>query len=214
LLLIVVSLLGSAHAASRILIVGDSLSAAYGIDPAVGWTELLAKRLQADGLDYQVVNASITGDTTRGALARLPRLLERHEPAVVILELGGNDGLRGISLDEMRANFERMIAMSQDRGARVLLLGMHLPPNYGPAFTEAFHAVYHDLAGEHDVALVPFFLEGVAENEDLFLPDRIHPNEQAQPRLLQNVWPELEPLLTIRPASRAAPPAPRLAALR
>ena len=207
-------LAGAAQAGSRILVVGDSLSAAYGIDPAAGWTELLAQRLQAEGLGYQVVNASITGDTTRGALARLPRLLERHRPAVVILELGGNDGLRGIALPEMRANLGRMVTMSQEQGARVLLLGMHLPPNYGPAFTEAFHAVYHDLAAEHGVALVPFFLEGVADDEALFLPDRIHPNEQAQRQLLNNVWPALEPLLTTRPASRATPPADHEAASR
>ena len=176
--------------------VGDSLSAAYGIDPAEGWTRLLAKRLQTEGYGYEVVNASITGDTSRGALSRLPRLLEQHRPAVVVLELGGNDGLRGISLAEMRRNFVRMIELSQQHDARVLLLGMQLPPNYGPAYTEAFHAVYHDLARDYGVALVPFFLSGVAEREDLFQADRIHPNAEAQPYLLENVWPRLEPLLS------------------
>ena len=193
----------------RVLVVGDSLSAAYGMDPAEGWTELLAKRLQAEGYGFEVVNASITGDTSRGALARLPRLLERHRPAIVVLELGGNDGLRGISLEEMRTNFRRMIELSHDRGARVLLLGMHLPPNYGPAYTRAFHAVYHDLSRDYGVALVPFFLEGVAEREDLFQADRIHPNAAAQPYLLQNVWPQLEPLLNPDSAKPRAPEPPR-----
>jgi len=202
----------AAQAAPRILILGDSLSAAYGIDPDAGWTELLAKRLQEQGLDYEVVNASITGDTTRGGLARLPRLLERHEPAIVILELGGNDGLRGLSLDSMRDNLDRMIALSRDQGAEVLLLGIQLPPNYGPAYTEAFHRVYLDLAAQRDVALVPFFLAGVAEREELFLADRIHPNEDAQPQLMENVWAGLVTMINARAASRSVSSAPRQAA--
>jgi len=185
---------GAAPAPS-ILIVGDSLSAGYGIELRDGWVSLLQQRLTRQGYPHTVVNASISGDTTAGGRARLPDALKRHRPQIVILELGGNDGLRGLSLRETRANFDAMIKAAQSAGAQVLLVGIHLPPNYGPEYTGKFHATYHDLARVHNTALVPFLLEGVALTPGLMQPDGIHPRAAAQPRLLDNVWPYLEPLL-------------------
>ncbi len=178
-----------------ILVVGDSLSAGYGIARIDSWTTLLQERLSEQGFGYRVVNASISGDTTRGGLARLPAALEAHEPAVVILELGGNDGLRGIPVKEIRSNLAEMIRLSRDAGAEVVLTGIHIPPNYGPRYTEAFHQVYHDLAAEYDTALVPFILDSVALEDGLMQADGIHPNAAGQPVILDNVWPALEPLL-------------------
>ena len=177
-----------------VLVVGDSLSAGYGLRPGEGWVSLLAERLGSQGYPHRVVNASISGDTTRGALARLPRALEVHDPAIVVIELGGNDGLRGFQPDVMRENLEQLVALSRASGARVLLLGMHLPANYGP-YTKTFHQVFLDIAREHEVPFLPFFLDGVAMDPGLMQADGIHPNAQAQPRLLDNVWPRLEPLL-------------------
>lgn len=197
-LLLVIALVIAGPVCAReplILVVGDSIGAAYGLPVERGWTQLLERRLRREGYDYRVLNASVTGDTTRGGLARLPDLLERHDPSIVILELGGNDGLRGISTREMRQNLERMVERSREAGARVLLLGMRLPPNYGAAFTERFHQVYHRVAREQDLPLVPFLLEGVATDETLMQADGIHPNAAAQPVLLDNVWPRLQPLL-------------------
>lgn len=196
-ILICLALLGAAPAATppRVLVVGDSLSAAYGLSRSDGWVRLLGERLRRQGYPHEVVNASTSGETTRGALARLPRALERHAPEVVILELGGNDGLRGITLEEMERNLARMVELSQAAGARVLILGMRLPPNYGPAYTERFHAVFRRVADRYGAALVPFFLDGVAMDRALMQADGIHPTAQAQPRLLENVWPALEPLL-------------------
>ena len=185
---------GAAPAPS-ILVVGDSLSANYGIELRDGWVTLLQQRLPRQGYPHTVVNASISGDTTSGGRARLPAALKRHRPQIVILELGGNDGLRGLSLRETRANLEAMVRAAQTAGARVLLVGIHLPPNYGPEFTRKFHAIYHELARAHDTALVPFLLEGVALTPGLMQPDGIHPRAAAQTRLLDNVWPHLEPLL-------------------
>lgn len=185
---------GAAPAPS-ILVVGDSLSAGYGIEMRNGWVTLLQQRLIKQGYPHAVVNASISGDTTAGGRARLPAALNRHRPRIVILELGGNDGLRGLSLRETRANLDAMIKTAQSAGARVLLVGIHLPPNYGPEFTRKFHAIYHELARAHDTALVPFLLEGVALSPGLMQPDGIHPRAAAQSRLLDNVWPHLEPLL-------------------
>ena len=182
-------------AAPTILVLGDSLSAGYGIDTSRGWTQLLAERLQDNGHPYAVVNASISGDTTRGGLARLPRLLERHQPRIVIIELGGNDGLRGIRLEEMRSNLEGMIAASRTAQADIVLLGMRIPPNYGTAYAERFTQVFAEVARENAIAYVPFFLEGVAQNDAMLQADRIHPSEAAQPVMLANVWPALEPLL-------------------
>jgi len=194
---------GAAPAPS-ILVVGDSLSAGYGIEIRNGWVTLLQQRLVKKGYPHAVVNASISGDTTAGGRARLPAALNRHRPQIVILELGGNDGLRGLSLRETRANLNAMIKAAQSAGAQVLLVGIHLPPNYGPEFTRQFHAIYSELARAHDTALVPFLLEGVALAPGLMQPDGIHPRASAQPRLLDNVWPHLEPLLkpAVSPSNR------------
>ena len=180
---------------ARILVVGDSLSAAYGIDKQRGWVALLQQRLAANGSTHQVTNASITGDTTRGGLARLPAALERDQPDILVIALGGNDGLRGFAPRQTYDNLARMIELGREAGARVLLLGIKLPGNYGRTFGEKFHRVYLDLATDKQVALVPFFLAGVAETRALMQPDGIHPSAEAQPRILDNVWVALEPLL-------------------
>lgn len=178
-----------------VLIVGDSLSAGYGMANHENWPTLLQERLAAAGHPHRVINASISGDTTSGGLARLPGALQRHSPAVVLLGLGGNDGLRGIPVTEIRRNMARMIQISEDAQARVLLAGVHIPPNYGPAYTQAFHAVYHELAEQYGTGLVPFILEGIALDSTLMQDDGIHPNAAAQERIVNNVWPALEPLL-------------------
>lgn len=174
---------------------GDSLSAAYGMRLDQGWVALLQGRLKAQGYGHRVVNASSSGETTGGALARLPRALERHRPAIVIIELGGNDGLRGLPLAEVRANFESLIRLSREAGAQVLLVGMRIPPNYGPTYAQGFHDLYGELARRHQLALVPFFLDGIALDDALMLDDGLHPNAAAQPKLLDQVWPKLKPLL-------------------
>jgi acyl-CoA thioesterase-1 len=184
-----------AASAPSILVVGDSLSAGYGIEMREGWVTLLQQRLIKKGFPHTVVNASISGDTTSGGRARLPDVLKRHRPQIVIIELGGNDGLRGLSLRETRANLDAMIRIAQSAGAQVLLVGIHLPPNYGPEFTSKFHAIYTELARAHNTALVPFLLEGVALTPGLMQSDGIHPRAAAQPHLLDNVWPFLKPLL-------------------
>jgi len=185
----------AANATPKIVVLGDSLSAAYGIDQRYGWVALMRQRLREQGLDYEVVNASITGDTTRGGLSRLPSTLEREQPAILIIALGGNDGLRGFAPQQTRDNLRRMIELGRAAGARILLLGVKLPANYGKAFGEKFHRVYLDLGRDRQVALVPFFLAGVAETRDLMQPDGIHPAAVAQPRILENVWTALAPLL-------------------
>ena len=182
-------------AAGTILIVGDSISAAFGLDTRVGWVSLLEQRLKEQGHDDKVVNASISGDTSAGGLARLPALLAAHKPDVVIVELGGNDGLRGQPPAQLKQNLASMIDASKQKGASVLLLGMQLPPNYGPRYTTMFAAVYSQLAQEKQIPLVPFFLEGVGGIPKLMQADGIHPAAQAQPQLLENVWPALKPLL-------------------
>lgn len=181
--------------AGDVLVLGDSLSAAYGMSSEQGWVRLLEQRLLRNGCQCQVVNASISGDTTRGGLTRLPAALERHRPAAVIIALGGNDGLRALSLARMEDNLREMIHLSRAAGARVLLLGVRIPANYGPDYAEKFHAVYRRVAETEDVAWVPFFLHGVAETRDLMLPDGIHPAPAAQPLILDNIWPALQPLL-------------------
>lgn len=181
--------------AGTVLVVGDSISAAFGLETSQGWVHLLQQRLAEQGENSTVVNASISGDTSAGGLARLPTLLGEHRPDVVIIELGGNDGLRGQSPLQLKQNLAGMIAQSQQAGAEVLLLGMRLPPNYGRRYTEAFAGVYADLADEHDIALVPFVLEGVAGVPGMMQGDGVHPTAGAQSRLLDNVWPALEPLL-------------------
>lgn len=179
-----------------VLIVGDSLSAGYGLAIHENWPSLLQARLAAAGHPHRVVNASISGDTTSGGLARLPAALERHSPSFVVIGLGGNDGLRAIPIPEIRRNLSRMIQLSEQRGAQVLLAGIHIPPNYGPAYTEAFHQVYHELAQEYGTGLIPFILDGVALDPALMQDDGIHPTAAAQPLILDNVWAELEPLLS------------------
>lgn len=176
-----------------VLVIGDSLSAAYGMATEDGWVALLGERLA--GRDIEVVNRSVSGDTTAGGAGRLGSALTGIRPDVVIIELGANDGLRGISPQATEDNLARMIAMSREAGAHVLLLGMRMPPNYGPEYTEAFAAVFPRLAERFDIALVPFFLEPVAEDWDMMQADGTHPNAAAQPLLLDHVWPHLEPLL-------------------
>lgn len=187
--------MASAPERPAILVLGDSLSAGYGLRPGEGWVSLLERKLEAEGYPHRVVNASISGDTTRGALARLPRALEVHDPDLVVIELGGNDGLRGFPPEVMRGNLLELIELSRASGAHVLLLGMHLPANYGAAYTERFHQVFVDIASEREVPFLPFFLDGVALEPAMMQPDGIHPNAAAQPRLLANVWPALRPLL-------------------
>jgi acyl-CoA thioesterase-1 len=190
---------GTGHAAAgapgTILVLGDSLSAGYGIRIEQGWVALLQGRLKQEGYEYRVVNASASGETTGGALARLPRALGKQRPAIVIVELGGNDGLRGLPIADVRGNFESIIRLSQQAGARILLIGMRIPPNYGPAYTKAFHDLYGDLARRHRLPLVPFFLDGIALDDSLMQEDGLHPNVVGQPRLLEQVWPMLKPLL-------------------
>ena len=182
-------------AAGTILIVGDSISAGFGLDTRLGWVSLLEQRLEREGHDDRVVNASISGDTSAGGQARLPALLTEHKPDVVIVELGGNDGLRGQPPAQLQQNLAAMIDAAKTAGAKVLLLGMQLPPNYGPRYTEAFAGVYTQLADEKQIALVPFFLEGVGGHPELMQADGLHPAAAAQQRLLDNVWPSLKPLL-------------------
>ena len=185
-------------AAPTILVLGDSLSAAYGIRVDQGWVALLQARLRAKGYGHRVVNASSSGETTGGALARLPRALSLHQPAIVIVELGGNDGLRGLPIADIRRNLTAIIRNSQEAGARILLVGMKIPPNYGPAYTRDFHALFGELARKYKLPSVPFLLEDVAPDENLFQADGIHPTAAAQPILLREVWPHLEPLLRQR----------------
>lgn len=178
-----------------ILVVGDSLSAGHGISQADAWVTLLGERLRTEGYGYAVVNASITGDTTTGGARRLPRALALHRPAIVIIELGGNDGLRGTPVAVMRRNLATMIEDCQQTGASVILAGMQIPTNYGATYTREFAAVYPALAREYRIDLVRFFLEGIALKPELFQADGIHPDAAAQPLILANVWPRLQPLL-------------------
>ena len=179
-----------------ILVFGDSISAGYGLARVEqGWVGMLRAKLKDEGYGYQVVNASVTGETTAGGLARLPRALALHHPRVVILELGGNDGLRALPIDQMRSNLGRMVDLSVDSGAQVLVLGMRIPPNYGPEFTEKFFAVFADVARDKRAPLVPFLLNDIALSPNLMQADGVHPNELGQPKLLDNVWPRLRPLL-------------------
>lgn len=181
--------------AGTLLVVGDSISAAFGLDSRQGWVALLEKRLDEEGFEHSVVNASISGDTSAGGAARLSALLAEHKPELVIIELGGNDGLRGQPPAQLQQNLASMIDKSQSAGADVLLLGMRLPPNYGARYTTSFAQVFADLAEQKKVPLVPFFLEGVGGVPGMMQADGIHPTESAQAVLLENVWPTLKPLL-------------------
>lgn len=178
-----------------VLVLGDSLSAGHGVALESSWVSRLQRRLDDRGYPHEVVNAGISGDTTSGGLARLPAALERHRPAVVVIALGGNDGLRGLSLGAMRDNLARMVRRSREAGAIPVLAGVRLPPNYGPAYRERFRDVFAGLADELDVAFVPRIMDGVAEDPALMLDDGIHPNARGHARILDNVWPVLEPLL-------------------
>ena len=182
----------------KLLVVGDSLSAEYGLTRGAGWVALLERRLTSEKLAWQVVNASISGDTTSGGRSRLPALLKQHRPKLVILELGGNDALRGLPLEMTRANLSEMARAAKAAGAKVLITGMAVPPNYGRAYGESFIALFGTVARAEGAALVPFLLAGVADGPDaeaMFQPDRIHPKAEAHPKMLANVWPVLRPLL-------------------
>ncbi|GAA4652141.1 arylesterase [Kistimonas scapharcae] len=182
-----------AHASSlpdqkTLLVFGDSLSAAYGIDSRKGWVALLQEKLAGTHPEWQVVNASISGETTSGGLSRLPEALETYTPDLVLLQLGANDGLRGLPLKGMKNNLSQMIVLSQQQNADVLLFEMRIPPNYGPVYSRRFQGVFSELADQHDIGLVPFFLDGVAGDAALNQPDGIHPVASAQPKLLENIW--------------------------
>ena len=181
-----------------VLVLGDSISAAYGLPSGSGWTDLLQRRLDQRKLAWRVVNASISGDTTAGGRSRLPALLTRHRPAIVVIELGGNDGLRGGSIASTRDNLVAMTTAVKATGARPMIVGMKLPPNYGPSYTRQFEAVFAEVARAQGAPLVPFFFEGFADDAAAFQPDRIHPTEATQQKLLDNVWPTLERMLTRR----------------
>ena len=186
-----------------ILVLGDSVSAGYGLANGEGWVALLQARLDAQGYGYRVVNASVSGETTTGGLARLPRALSLHRPAIVILELGGNDGLRALPLETSRSNLEKMVLAAKGAGARVLLLGMKIPPNYGPRYSAGFENVFRELAKKHRLAFEPFFLEKIALAPGMMQADGLHPTAKAQPIMLDTLWPALLPLLE-RPGRKAA----------
>jgi acyl-CoA thioesterase-1 len=197
-LLFALLLTGPAAAASRertLLVFGDSLSAAYGLRADQGWVALLQKRLQSEGYGYRVVNASVSGETTAGGLNRLQRALDQHKPELVVLELGANDGLRGLPVKDARANLAAMLATIRKAGARALLVGIVIPPNYGQKYTQAFSAMYPDLARDARLPLVPFLLDGFALDSRYMQEDGLHPNAAGQPLALGNVWKHLQPLL-------------------
>ena len=189
--------LAQAHASApkTILVFGDSLSAAYGLDERVGWPYLLQQRLKTEKLNWNIINLSISGETSSGGLQRFAKAFAKHKPELVFLELGANDGLRGQSLKSMRNNLQKIITQSKDHHAEVIIAGMHIPSNYGKRYTQAFHNVFIELSESNDVVLIPFLLDGVVENDNLLLPDRIHPNAEGQKIVLRNVWKYLKPLL-------------------
>lgn len=196
LLLILLLIPVTSHAKQPvILVVGDSLSAAYGIGRHAGWVQLLQQRLAKKGYPYQVVNASISGNTTRSGLARLPAALKQHKPAIVIIELGGNDGLQGLSIEEFHTNLSRMTGMVKKQGAKVLLCGVRIPPNLGMVYGSRFEGVYRDVANQHRVPLVRYMLKGVSDNGALMQEDGVHPTAGAQPLILENIWQELHKLI-------------------
>jgi acyl-CoA thioesterase I len=187
----------TANAAARptIAVLGDSLSAEYGLPRDTGWVALLRQRLASERIDYSVANASISGDTTSGGLARLPLVMQRIKPSIVIVELGANDALRGVPLTTTESNLRAILEQIRKGDAKPVLVGMYVPPNYGPDYTKNFHAMYGQLSKDLNVPLVPFLLAGLADKPELFQADQIHPTQQAQPLLLDNVWPTLKPLL-------------------
>ncbi|PWB49081.1 MAG: arylesterase [Nitrosomonadales bacterium] len=185
----------SAWAGQTILVFGDSLSANYGIASEAGWVSLLQQRLDRKPHDYRVVNASISGETTAGGISRIHAALDTHQPDIVIIELGANDGLRGLSLEATRNNLDGIMLACRTRQARILLIGMRLPPNYGAAYTEGFAALYPALAKKHRAALLPFLLDGIADRREWFQADNLHPTAAAQAAIMENVWAKLQPLL-------------------
>jgi acyl-CoA thioesterase-1 len=193
LLAVLLAASGAAFAAPAILVFGDSLSAAYGIPRDAGWVALLGERLKP--ADYTVVNASISGETSAGGAARIGTVLTESKPAIVILELGANDGLRGLPVVQMKANLATIVRTAKRKGARVLLVGMQLPPNYGAQYTQAFRRAFLEVARREQVPLVPFLFEGLGDRRELFQEDDLHPSAEAQPVLLDNVWRQLEPML-------------------
>ena len=199
--MVFIALQNAVASARTILVFGDSLSAAYGIRPEEGWVALLGQRLQTQGYGYQIVNASVSGETSGGGLERLPRALQLHRPSLVILELGANDALRGLPLGMTQQNLASMVRLSQSAGARVLLIGLRLPPNYGPRYTEQFAGMFPALANQYHLPLVPFLLDKVALVPERMQPDGLHPNAQGQPPMLDTVWPYLQPLLNKNPQS-------------
>lgn len=181
---------------STLLIVGDSLSVGYGVPQGQEWAQIIQQKIVASGFDYNVVNASISGDTTASGKSRLPSLLQEYKPQWLLLELGANDGLRGLSLTEMENNLATMIQAAQASGAKVILLGMKIPPNYGKKYTDRFEQVFETMAQRYDIPLMPFFLATVATKEELMQADRLHPNAKAQPQVAENVWTFLKPYLS------------------
>jgi acyl-CoA thioesterase-1 len=195
LFLVLTGAAGITHAAATILVFGDSISAGYGLPRDTGWVDLLRARLHREHADYTVVNASVTGETTVGGKARLSGAMKQHQPRIVILELGGNDGLRGARVDSIRANLAAMIEECRRPGCRVLLVGMRVPPNYGADYENKFNRMFDELAKKERVPLVPFLFEGFGADRGMFQPDGIHPAAAAQAKMLDNVWPQLRPLL-------------------
>ncbi len=196
-----------AFAARTLMVFGDSLSAAYGLSPSQGWVHLLAERVERSQPGWRIVNASVSGETTAGGLRRLPEDLRRHKPDVVVIALGANDALRGQPIAAIRENLERMIRLSRQSRAEPVLVGIMIPPNYGIDYAREFREVFPALAAKHRVPLVPFLLEGMAHKAELFQPDQLHPTAEAQPAIVDNVWPAVEPLL--RKPLAAREPAPR-----
>lgn len=178
-----------------VLVFGDSLSAAYRMNEEQGWVALLQAQIDEQDLSHRIVNGSVSGETTAGGLARLPAMLDAHNPDVVVLELGGNDGLRGLPVPSIQQNLERMIQLARDSGAEVLLVGMQIPPNYGPRYTGPFHAQYQELADRYQLTLIPFLLDGIAEDTSLMQDDGVHPTAEAQPLIVNIVWPVLQNML-------------------
>jgi acyl-CoA thioesterase-1 len=193
--LVFIALQNAVASGRTILVLGDSLSAAHGIRPEQGWVALLTQRLQTQGYGYEVVNASVSGETTSGGLQRLPRALQLHQPGLVILELGANDGLRGLPLATTRDNLTKMVQLSQAAGARVLLVGIRIPPNYGPRYANEFAGIFPEIAHQYRLPLVPFLLEKVALDATLMQEDGLHPNARGEPVVLDTIWQGLEPLL-------------------
>lgn len=194
-LLLIFTSVANAESPKVVLVVGDSLSAAYGIKVEQGWVSLLENKLSQEKKKYQVINASISGDTSVSGRQRLPGLLERYRPSIVIIELGGNDGLRGLPTAVMKQNLEQMILAATKSGAKVVLAGIRIPPNYGKRYTENFYDVYTSLSRKHELVLIPFLLEGIADRPELMQDDGIHPRQAAQPLILQHVWQSLHTLL-------------------